>query len=82
MCDLWERVKRSVEDGKAGGGSNVYGWVKKQKGFLRRTIFVIAWSCLRLLASYLLIKKSLLPAWPCEHVRSFVPFTSNLSYHS
>ena len=25
MCDLRERVKRSVEDGRAGGGSNMYG---------------------------------------------------------
>ena len=36
--------------------------VKKQKGFLRRTIFVIVWSCLRVLVSYLLIKEPLLPA--------------------
>jgi hypothetical protein len=36
--------------------------VKKQKGFLRRTIFVIVWSCLRILVSYRLIKEPLLPA--------------------
>lgn len=25
MCDLRERVKRSVKDGRAGGGSSMYG---------------------------------------------------------